>query len=366
MPQALKTFAAQAHMQLLYQYNAVMNAKGNAVIGELDKHAALDQLLKDSGLEVIYSSDSAATIRPRLAPTSNLRSDDQNSGAGASSQPSGDSLQLAQATPGQSTGDLSVEESETKSKRKPENEVLQEVVVTGTHIRGVAPVGTTTSTLDRKEIEQSGYTTTQELLASLPQNFGGGAAGASADANFQSSTYSASNNGYGSGVNLRGLGNTATLILVNGHRVASSGNGYFTDVSTIPLSAIDHIDVLADGASAIYGSDAVAGVVNIVLKSETQGVEAGLRYGHTTDRGFPNEGANLEVGHGWEGGGFTLGADYSHQGILDASQRRFTDSVPSPTTIFPSFNQTALTGAAHEALGDLLEIHGDAQYTHST
>jgi len=64
MPAALKAFAAQAHMQLLYRYNAVQNAHGNAVSGELEKHAALEQLLRDSGLEVVYSSDSAATIRP--------------------------------------------------------------------------------------------------------------------------------------------------------------------------------------------------------------------------------------------------------------------------------------------------------------
>src|ERR1700722_2216461 len=71
LPQALKAFAAQAHMQLLYQYGAVANARGNAVVGDLDKHTALDQLLKNSGLEVIYSSESAATIRPKLTPTGN-------------------------------------------------------------------------------------------------------------------------------------------------------------------------------------------------------------------------------------------------------------------------------------------------------
>src|SRR3984957_17941966 len=67
LPQALKAFAAQAHMQLLYQYGAVANAKGNAVVGDLEKRAALAQLLKSSGLEVIYSSDTAATIRPAHA-----------------------------------------------------------------------------------------------------------------------------------------------------------------------------------------------------------------------------------------------------------------------------------------------------------
>src|SRR5271170_5975642 len=70
MPAALKIFAVQAHMQLLYQYNAVANAMGNSVSGDLEKRAALELLLKHTGLEAVYSSDSAATIRPTSAPIS--------------------------------------------------------------------------------------------------------------------------------------------------------------------------------------------------------------------------------------------------------------------------------------------------------
>ncbi len=240
---------------------------------------------------------------------------------------------------------------------------LEEVVITGTHIRGEAPIGARMLTLERSEIEQSGYSTTEQLIQSVPQNFRGGAAGASADANFSSGVNAGYNGSFGSGVNFRGLGNTATLVLVNGHRVASAGGGYFTDISTIPLSAIEHIDVLTDGASAVYGSDAIAGVVNIVLKRESQGIEVEVRSGKTAGSWFSASGASARLGDKWSSGGATLGADFSHQGSLDASQRPYTSYIPTPTSIFPSYNQIALTAAARQGFGDRFEFHGDAQYT---
>lgn len=123
LPQALKAFAAQAHMQLLYEYGAVARAKGNAVIGDLDKHAALAQLLKNSGLEAVYSSDTAATIR-RAGSTASPRS--QATDQSQDSQ-SGSRLQLAQATPGQTAGASPVESNAEASTQQPS---LQEVIVT--------------------------------------------------------------------------------------------------------------------------------------------------------------------------------------------------------------------------------------------
>jgi outer membrane receptor protein involved in Fe transport len=259
-------------------------------------------------------------------------------------------------------GAIVVEGSERRVEEEGKVE-LEEVVVTGTHIRGVTPVGAPIRTVDRTEIERSGYTTTEQLLQSLPQNFRSGAAGASADSNLATSTVSGFSASFGSGVNFRGLGNTATLVLVNGHRVASSGSGYFTDISTIPISSIDHIDVLTDGASAVYGSDAIAGVINIVLKKQSQGFEAGLRYGSTTEKGFSSYGGNLQSGYEWTSGGITFGADFSRQNELDVGEKSFTSSIPSPVSIFPSYHQGALNAAAHHAFGDRFELHGDAQYT---
>src|SRR3546814_12862300 len=100
----------------------------------------------------------------------------------------------------------------------------------------------------------------------------------------------------GQGVNLRGLGALSTLVLVNGRRVAAAGQyGDFVDISSIPTNAISHIEILLDGASAVYGSDAVGGVVNIILKRRDTGAHTSVRVGTTSNGG----GESLEVGQTW-------------------------------------------------------------------
>jgi iron complex outermembrane receptor protein len=366
----LRHLGEQAHVQILVAGENVVGKTLHAVSGDLTTEEALNTLLSGSGLTHKYVGDSSVALLPlsNADPQAATPGSAQPSEAGKGGQASPSSFLLAQATPGQTQGDASVEKKEKKQEEetsKIKEEVLQQVVVTGTHIKGVAPVGAPLLTIDNAEIQESGYTTTEDLIQSLPQNFRGGAGAATADANFQSGTNAGYNIAFGSGVNLRGLGNTATLVLVNGHRVASSGGGYFTDISTIPLSAIDHIDVLTDGASAIYGSEAIAGVINIVLKNDTQGVEVGARYG-AAEGGFSTYAGTLQVGNQWTGGGFTMGADVAHQDTLDASKRLFTSSVYSPTSIFPAYDQTALTAAGHQQFGDRLEFHGDTQYTEKT
>src|SRR5882762_1048706 len=116
MPAALKAFAAQAHMQLLYRYNAVQNAHGNAVSGELEKHAALEQLLHNSGLEVVYSSDSAATIRPiRTDTETTARSNDAE---GAQNKSFWDRFRVAQVDQGTLSTPSSVEKEKEQASRK--------------------------------------------------------------------------------------------------------------------------------------------------------------------------------------------------------------------------------------------------------
>ncbi len=123
-------------------------------------------------------------------------------------------------------------------------------------------------TLDRTAIQNSGYANTAELMRTLPQNFGGG---------IQPTTLgtlgeSTNNISSASTLNLRGLGAESTLTLIDGHRIASDGFvGGVVDVSAIPLAAVDRVEVLTDGASAIYGADAVGGVVNFILRQDYDG-----------------------------------------------------------------------------------------------
>jgi iron complex outermembrane recepter protein len=153
---------------------------------------------------------------------------------------------------------------------------LQRVEITGTNIRRTdAETASPVQVITKDEIDQSGKATVAQYLqtltadgqGSVPFTYGRGFSGATA-----------------SGISLRGLGANATLVLINGRRVGSAvladdAQRSYTDLNQIPLEAVDHIDVLKDGASAIYGSDAVAGVVNIILRKSYVGTVAKVTYG---------------------------------------------------------------------------------------
>src|SRR5690606_10363040 len=90
-----------------------------------------------------------------------------------------------------------------------------------------------------------------------------------------------------SSINLRGLGNESTLILIDGRRIGKSGVfGGVSDISGIPLRSVERVEIMLDGASSVYGSDAVGGVVNIITKKDYSGVEASYQYGVPEQGGF--------------------------------------------------------------------------------
>lgn len=195
-----------------------------------------------------------------------------------------------------------------------------DIVVTGSRIRGAPPAGARVVTIDRDEIDASGYATTQQIVQSLPQNFGGGPN--EGTTGFTDRNNAGANLGLGSSVNLRGLGTTSTLTLVDGNRIALGGvSGTFVDLSLIPSSAIERIEVLADGASAIYGSDAVGGVVNVKLRNRFQGAESRARFGSA--KGFEEWQVSQLAGAGWSSGSLMLGYEYYHRGNLAAADRDF-------------------------------------------
>jgi iron complex outermembrane recepter protein len=162
-------------------------------------------------------------------------------------------------------------------------QAMERVVVTGSSIKRIdGETALPVQILKREDIERVGASTTEELVKQLSSLSSAG-----------SSTTAANAAGYGGGsiatVSLRGLGSARTLVLVNGRRVAvygggSAGNaGSSVDVNSIPLSAIERVEVLKDGASAVYGSDAIAGVVNFILRKDFTGVEVSGSYGRTSD-----------------------------------------------------------------------------------
>ncbi|WP_171131537.1 TonB-dependent receptor [Sphingomonas sp. ID1715] len=195
-----------------------------------------------------------------------------------------------------------------------------DIVVTGTRIRGQGPTGSRVTAIRRDEIDRSGYGTTQQLIQALPQNFSQGPNEATGNL---SARDNANNAAAGSAINLRGLGSASTLVLFNGNRLALGGyTGAFTDISLIPSSVIERIEVLPDGASAIYGSDAVAGVVNIIPRTRFEGLETRVRLG--TADGDRNEiQAGAIGGLSWGGGHAVIAYDYLETGRLRAADRRY-------------------------------------------
>ena len=159
---------------------------------------------------------------------------------------------------------------------------IEEIVVTGTRIaRTPEELAGNLTVLDGDFIRASGEATLERVLRQLPQN-------SNPTAERYGSNLNTVNNFTGaSTVNLRGLGSESTLILVDGKRIGHSGFlGGVTDVSTIPLSMVERIDVLLDGASAIYGSDAVGGVINIITRKDYQGIELDLNYSRPSDDSY--------------------------------------------------------------------------------
>lgn len=193
---------------------------------------------------------------------------------------------------------------------------LGTITVTGSHIKraaisGVGPV----TVIDRETIERSGATSVETLLQRIPASAG--------FAGNQTNAYWAEN-GYGTTqVNLRGLGINRTLVLLNGRRVVNGGTGANSsvDLNIIPIAMVERIEVLKDGASAIYGADAVAGVVNLITKRNFDGVEASVRYGQTFEGDGKEKSADLTWGKTGEAGSLMAGISYSETGTVNMADR---------------------------------------------
>lgn len=196
--------------------------------------------------------------------------------------------------------------------------VAEEVTVTGTRIRGVAPVGAPTIQLGRPQMDASTASTVADLLKEVPQIVSQGID----ETSFTASGVAASNVSRASAINLRGLSPVATLVLLNGHRVTQSGtSGAFVDSSSIPAAALQRVEVVADGSSAIYGSDAVAGVVNLILRNDFEGAETSVRV-YSADSYQRTQLSQL-LGRSWSGGNVMFAYEFSENDALNSQERDF-------------------------------------------
>ncbi|HEY0859747.1 MAG TPA: TonB-dependent receptor, partial [Pseudoxanthomonas sp.] len=265
---ALNTLAKQSGTQLVYRADQMKGRRTPGVQGAATTDQALERLLKGSGFEARRDASGAVLIvqadaTPRRAPAPRPAPQEAPPGGGA-----------AQA-----------EEPVTQ---------LETLQVTGSRIpraqiEGPAPITVVTA----EQIQAAGLTSVPEVLRSLSQNSG--------SVQGQQNTTSAQSTPGAQAVDLRGLGPNHTLVLINGRRIADfplplNGRSNFTDIGNIPLGMIDRIEVLTGSASAVYGSDAMAGVINFILKKSIDGTIIDYRYGDTERGGGESHKLTLTTG----------------------------------------------------------------------
>ena len=313
---ALRTYARQANLQLLVQTDGLEAVQSNAVVGSFGADKALRALLAGTGLEADFRSDSTVAVTRQAKP--HAQGSELVTGGGHLFMLNQASVEVGRqgVTERQHDGDGdAAEPAETPSK-------FDEIIVTGSQIRGTGPVGNQVITIDRNAIEISGLATTHEIIRSVPQNFGGGP---NEDTTSVGLGAGEANWGYASSVNLRGLGTDSTLLLLNGRRSApGGGDGSFIDLNSVPVAAIERIEVLPDGASAIYGSDAIGGVINVILRDDYHGAESRVRYSLDQGNDVDEVQFSQVLGTEWQSGNLLVTYEYYDRSKLDSSDRAAT------------------------------------------
>jgi outer membrane receptor protein involved in Fe transport len=306
LPQALMDFYHESGVQPGFAATEQMvKARSNPVSGMMASSKALDVMLKGTGYTYRFDTGNSVDIIP---------ADEPDGGVAPAAAVTREPTPAAQEPMVDQYGGR-----------------LEQVNVTGSLIRGVQDTVAPLIYLKQQQLAMADYETVQDSLYTQPIiSLNGPREDLGIDANFQ----------FGAGLDLRGLGVGATLVLVNGERQPLSGmNGDFVDVSTIPLSAVERIEVLPDGASALYGSDAIAGVVNIIMRNNFDGAQSQLRYG-TAIGGRREMMASQLLGTHWTGGHAMLAYEFSDETPLAAAERPYAaneDKTPYGGSNYDSY-----------------------------
>ena len=284
-PKAILEFYRQSKIEALFLSKESLSfIHTQPVVGEYDPGEALDLMLRGTGLIYNFATDHSVSIKQILPP------DD------LPPQPKKVERHIAAAAPAFVRGDF------------------ETVTVTGSLIRGVEDIRSPIIDVSQKDLSYAPFPTVQDALYQLPI--------VSLDAPREDLGIN-NNLNWGSAINLRGLGVGATLVLVNGRRQPLSGlNSDFVDVSNIPIAAVERIEILPQGASATYGSDAVAGVVNIILRDHFDGAQTSVHYGGTPG-GRDNTTVSQLLGTHWDSGNVMFVYQYSDATALPISARGY-------------------------------------------
>jgi iron complex outermembrane receptor protein len=222
---------------------------------------------------------------------------------------------------------------------------LDRMEVTGSRIRG-ADMETQQPilTMSREDLEKQGYTSVADVLQNLTS--------AGQPAISRSDALASGENVGGYYIDLRNLGATRTLVLMNGKRLGATTGGY-QDLSQIPMGAIERIEILKDGASAIYGSDAIGGVVNVITRKRFDGAEAQVYLGQYGEGDGETNQYSFTLGAEGERGGVTLSAEYSKQDPVWAKDRWFSrDGSYGPQSTSANWSAISQNGSFKGPCGD--------------
>lgn len=321
---ALELFGRQSGKSIMFNPGRVAGIQLPPLKGRQEPLAALQQLLAGSGLTVSVANANSYVVEP--------------------------------GRPGSKAGEFEARQGAVERGSAEWHD--REIIVTGTRVKGTPPTSPII-TLDQQKIRESGQTNLGEVIRSIPQNFGGGQ-NPTLPSGF---AFTDQNTTSGSAVNLRGLGADASLTLLNGRRLSYGSFNQSVDISAIPIGAIDRIDIVPEGASAIYGSDAVAGVVNVVLKDHIDDFITAGRIGGTQERGGGNHQISVVGGATWNGGGAIATYDFRRDYAVFAHQRSYLENMLRPYTVFPNARQHSIVLSAHQELTEFARLNIDVLYS---
>lgn len=269
---AISQFGLQSGLQITAPGDALRGVRTPAVRGELEPRVALRRLLEGTSLVIVQDNGRTIVLQSRRAGTSAQQ--------GAS----------------------------------PETSAVEDVVVTGTRLRGAGNDALPVTRFSRDEIDRSGQPNLTSFLSTVPQ----------VSTSIPDSGFSGGGSNRQAGVQLRGLPAGTALVLLNGRRVEPGGistGASVVDLNQVPIAAVERVEILPLGSSAIYGGDALAGVVNIILKDRMNGVAADVRYGSA--EGTDDVLASVAAGKTFERGSALLLASWNRTHPLQTTERGF-------------------------------------------
>ncbi len=299
--QALQELARQTQDNLLFAPEIIRGLKSRELKGQYTTEQAVRELLTGTSLEVVRDPVGALVIRQRLA---------QNTAPAVRT-----SALTPAAAPSQATAVAALAQNAVVAANEP---VPEQVLVTGSLIHGAVAVGAPVTSLGMADFVQTGSLTVADVLRNVPSVF------VMASASVTNGGGTARNiavdiHGLSEPSNSTNTGAARTLMLIDGLRFPVGG-GCSYDPSIIPALALERIDVLAGGASATYGSDAIAGVVNVVLKRGFDGAETQFQIGAAQGGDVHTQATQL-YGRTWDGGDITVSYEWYKVTPIPASKR---------------------------------------------